>query len=198
MSMTEKNKIIIIESSEIIQQGLETILNSSLPDIDIVLFGNISELHLFKHQNDIDLIIINCALIEMDYTLLDTKFQYTPYIGMVTNNFWREHKARFNDLIYLTDSAEKIIKIIKNQLSKQRQKKKRLNVKLTNRELDVLKLLIKGYSNKQIASELHISIHTVISHRQKITTKLDIKSTAGLTIYGVINNIVDIDEYLDQ
>ncbi len=64
---------------------------------------------------------------------------------------------------------------------------------LSEREIDVLKKVVSGLSNKEIADELCISIHTVISHRKNITRKLNIHSTAGLTIYAIVNNIVDIE-----
>ena len=50
--------------------------------------------------------------------------------------------------------------------------------------------------NKEIAEELFISIHTVVTHRKNITNKLGIKSTAEMAIYDVANNIIDINESL--
>ena len=60
---------------------------------------------------------------------------------------------------------------------------------LTNRETDVLKLIIKGLMNKEIADSLNIGIETVISHRKKITSKLGIKTVSGLTMYAMMNGI---------
>ena len=51
----------------------------------------------------------------------------------------------------------------------------------------------KGLSNKEIADVLFISTHTVISHRKNIARKLNIHSTAGLTIYAIVNKLVDIN-----
>jgi DNA-binding CsgD family transcriptional regulator len=62
---------------------------------------------------------------------------------------------------------------------------------LTIREKDVLKLVALGYSNKVIAEKLFISIHTVISHRKNITEKTGIKSISGLTVYTILNNLID-------
>lgn len=64
---------------------------------------------------------------------------------------------------------------------------------LTERETDVLRLVAYGYSNKDIADKLFISIHTVISHRKNITEKLSIKSISGLTVYAMLNNLIDSD-----
>lgn len=64
---------------------------------------------------------------------------------------------------------------------------------LSERELDVLIQVVNGLSNKEIADVLCISTHTVISHRKNITRKLNIHSTAGLTIYAIVNKLVDIN-----
>jgi DNA-binding NarL/FixJ family response regulator len=62
---------------------------------------------------------------------------------------------------------------------------------LSERERDVLILVAKGLANKEIAEQLNISIHTVMSHRKNITHKTGIKSVAGLTVYALLNNLLD-------
>lgn len=64
---------------------------------------------------------------------------------------------------------------------------------LSDRERDVLIQVVRGLSNKEIADVLCISMHTVVSHRKHITSKLNIHSTAGLTIYAIVNKLVDIN-----
>jgi regulator of cell morphogenesis and NO signaling len=64
---------------------------------------------------------------------------------------------------------------------------------LSDRERDVLVQVVRGLSNKEIADVLCISTHTVISHRKNIARKLNIHSTAGLTIYAIVNKLVDIN-----
>jgi len=68
------------------------------------------------------------------------------------------------------------------------------NDELSEREKDVLIQVVKGLSNKEIADVLCISTHTVISHRKNIARKLKIHSTAGLTIYAIVNNLIDLKE----
>jgi regulator of cell morphogenesis and NO signaling len=70
---------------------------------------------------------------------------------------------------------------------------KPLQEELSDRERDVLIQVVRGLSNKEIADVLCISMHTVISHRKNITRKLNIHSTAGLTIYAIVNKLVDIN-----
>ena len=64
---------------------------------------------------------------------------------------------------------------------------------LSEREKDVLVQVVRGLSNKEIADVLCISTHTVISHRKNIARKLNIHSSAGLTIYAIVNKLVDLN-----
>lgn len=65
---------------------------------------------------------------------------------------------------------------------------------LSQREKDVLSLIVKGYINKEIADMLNISTPTVIFHRRNISEKIGSKSVGRLTIYAVMNGIVDVRE----
>ena len=65
---------------------------------------------------------------------------------------------------------------------------------LSQREKDVLSLIVKGYINKEIADRLNISTPTVIFHRRNISEKIGSKSVGRLTIYAVMNGIVDVRE----
>lgn len=65
---------------------------------------------------------------------------------------------------------------------------------LSKREIEVLRLIVKGFINKEIADKLNIGLTTVITHRQNITKKLSAKSVSSLTIYAVMNGFVNIDE----
>jgi len=62
---------------------------------------------------------------------------------------------------------------------------------LTSREAEVLQLIAEGFSNKQIASELCISIKTVEKHRQQVMNKLNIHDVAGLTRYAISKGMVE-------
>ncbi len=64
---------------------------------------------------------------------------------------------------------------------------------LSSRERDIIIALVQGMSSKEIAAHLDISINTVITHRRNIAHKLQIHSQAGLTIYAIVNNLIDIN-----
>lgn len=68
---------------------------------------------------------------------------------------------------------------------------------LSKREKEIVACVAKGMANKEIAETLFISIHTVLTHRKNIAKKLQIHSAAGLTIYAIVNKLVEIDEIKD-
>lgn len=65
---------------------------------------------------------------------------------------------------------------------------------LSPREKDVVVGIVKGMSNKEIATEINVSVNTVMTHRRNIATKLQIHSAAGLTIYAIVKKLVKLDE----
>ncbi|NOQ24076.1 MAG: hypothetical protein GQ564_01830 [Bacteroidales bacterium] len=65
---------------------------------------------------------------------------------------------------------------------------------ISKREIDILKNIALGLSNREIADKLFISAHTVVTHRKNITRKLGIKTVPGLTIYAILHKIINIDD----
>ena len=64
---------------------------------------------------------------------------------------------------------------------------------LTDREIEVMSLIVQGFINKEIADRLNIGLSTVITHRKNIMEKLGMKSVSALTIYAVMHGYVDIN-----
>lgn len=69
---------------------------------------------------------------------------------------------------------------------------------LSEREKDIVRCVARGMSNKEIADSLFISAHTVATHRKNISAKLDIHSSAGLTIFAILHHIVELDDVNPQ
>lgn len=65
---------------------------------------------------------------------------------------------------------------------------------LSEREKEIIVQVVKGLSNKEIAEALFISVNTVMTHRRNISRKLQIRSAAGLTIYAIVNGLVNLDD----
>lgn len=66
--------------------------------------------------------------------------------------------------------------------------------KLSQREKEVLKLIVKGRLNKEVADELKISLPTAIFHRNNICDKLHTRSVGKMTVMAVLSGLVDINE----
>lgn len=65
---------------------------------------------------------------------------------------------------------------------------------LSQREKEIVVCIAKGMSNKEVADALNLSVHTVTTHRRNISNKLQIHSPAGMTIYAIVNRLLDLHE----
>lgn len=65
---------------------------------------------------------------------------------------------------------------------------------LSEREREVVGHIVRGLTNKEVAERLFISVNTVLTHRKNISRKLNIHSVSGLTIYAIVNQLVNLDE----
>ncbi|MBI2967788.1 MAG: response regulator transcription factor [Bacteroidetes bacterium] len=64
-------------------------------------------------------------------------------------------------------------------------------VRVTDREIEIIKLIAGGYTNKEIAAKLYLSSHTVHTHRKNIMSKIGVNNTAGIVMYAVRENLLD-------
>ncbi|MDR1583459.1 MAG: LuxR C-terminal-related transcriptional regulator [Prevotellaceae bacterium] len=190
--------IAIIEKSNIIKEGLTYLLKSHNICSQIAKLDSIDDwFFIFKDEKP-DLVIINPdRLKDMDLDKIRLKFGISdkiPFIGLLYQYFDREIYNMFLSTIYITDTEDVILSKLRN---KQKKEQGSAGEKLTDREKAVLKQLLKGLSNKEVAQKLAISPHTVITHRKNIVEKTGIHSLSGLAIYAILNNITDIDEISD-
>lgn len=196
MENRKKHKILLIEPSEIVSMGISAIIARN-PEFTIV--QTLSNPGYYNAQNsDIDIIIINPAVI--DY---NERFDIRSYFGnenitivALTHGSYEESVLRqYNGCIGIYDNAQRIIQKLKNALEENAQTPKNDINELSPRERDILTAVAKGKTNKEIADEFNISIYTVISHRRNISQKLGINSIPGLTVYAIMNKLVDITDF---
>ena len=99
---------------------------------------------------------------------------------------------RFDAVVSIYDTAEQIKeKLLQLHGSEAGGKE---HDTLSAREREIVVCVVKGMTNKQIAEKLCLSLHTVITHRRNIAGKLQIHSPAGLTIYAIVNKLVELSE----
>ena len=65
---------------------------------------------------------------------------------------------------------------------------------LSEREREIVGCIVRGMTNKEIAENLFISVNTVLTHRKNISRKLNIHSVSGLTIYAIVNKLVNVGD----
>jgi DNA-binding NarL/FixJ family response regulator len=199
--MGKLNYIAFVSMPTIIKEGIMTVLNPKKRNLKAYTFNNIQELNNYSNKSIFELIIINSDITGNEIKNINNLKSTIPnskIIGIISNNPNRDFYSLLDNKIFLNDNSSKIVEIVELCLSNEnKSNKKSFENKLSERETDVLKLLIQGKTNKEIADELFISIHTVISHRKNITTKLGIKSIAAMAIYAVANNIIDLNDNLN-
>ena len=191
--------IIIVETSEIIFEGISSILSNTGHIYNIKQATNFAELEQLNLRARADIVIINPQLIQnqvKEFQLVKKELPGTHWIGIVYTFIDPLILSALDEIVNINDKTEKIIALVQKLLSSPDQSNGQLHQEtLSERETDVLKLLVAGNANKEIADKLNISTHTVISHRKNISQKTGIKSVSGLTIYAVVKNIITIDNY---
>ena len=192
------NRIIICEASEILTTGLYDILQG-IAGCDVVARIDTPEPIEEKIITcDANLLIINPNLLgHTDRNLPSQLVKEHPQlcvIAFVTTYIESSLLKPYDAVIELNDSKLKILNTISQIERKSDKMEKNEDVELSKREIDVLVAVAKGMMNKEIADQMNISIHTVISHRKNITRKTGIKSVSGLTVYALLNNLIDENE----
>ena len=189
-----RNRVIICEASEMIIIGLAEIIDS-MAQFDVVARLDSPE-HLSEKitASDANVLIIDPMLLgfhNKDFLLqLGKEHPQVTMIALVTSYLDHSMLTPYSGVIEINDTKSKIISKM-NEFVQSEITKNTDDVELSKRETDVLVAVAKGMMNKEIADQMNISIHTVISHRKNITRKTGIKSVSGLTVYALLNNLID-------
>lgn len=184
----------ILEPSAIIVNGLSNILLKA-GKFDLYKIDYVADMQRFITANKLQLIIINPQLLQQDgreLTHLKQKNPNVVWCALVYSFIDPKYLNQFDLQIAITDVPNEIVDAVMSKLNDESADDADLSMQLSDRELDVLRLLAQGNMNKEIADKLNISVHTVISHRKNITQKTGIKTQSGLTIYALSNKIINI------
>lgn len=192
-------KILIAETSPIISSGLSSFLNDMNQIAVASIVDNIDDLQDKIIMHNPDVLIINPMMLGcMLNTFVKQMTQNHPNINrvaLVTSYVDKNILKNFKEVIELSDNKQKVInKMLNLQNNNDETSAQNESVDLSNREVDVLVCVAKGMTNKDISDMLNISVHTVITHRKNIVKKTGIKSVSGLTVYALLNNLVEESE----
>ena len=196
-------KIAVAETSVIIRSGLTAVLKR-LPNLNVhpIEISSPESLQSYIHLNTPDILIVNptfggwfdIATFKIENGKVETKY-LALVCSVIDNNSLKE----YDDHLSICDDTE-IISTKINQLlcTDEEEEKKNEQETLSQREKEIITCVVKGMTNKAIADQLYLSIHTVITHRRNIARKLQIHSPAGLTIYAIVNKLVELQDIKDN
>ncbi len=191
-------KVLIVEPSVIIAEGLRHIIDA-FPDFSVVNIQQDAIGASMQRLSDIDadLVIVDPSVCS---GMLRTESERNafkellnvPVVALLTTAMEASSISRFDNVIYLADRSDEIEHKLKATIKTTSQEQKSEGEELSSREKEILVCVAKGMLNKEIADHFNISIYTVITHRKNITRKTGIKTVAGLTVYALLNNMIDM------
>ncbi len=190
----KRTGVIVAIESYMLRKGVVTILNRVTGVTVIREFEAAAPLQKFIQTRNRDLLVLSQSLFDESGHLLFNDGDLQERTILLTQGNKKEAKQGLPS-IDSADNKEKIINKIKELMEAQPfTPDEPYLFNLSPREKTIVRLVSLGYTNKQIAEELFLSAHTVITHRKNIGHKLGIKSVSGLTVYAIVNNIITIEE----
>lgn len=196
MSRDEKLHIVVAETSPVISAGLSFCLRR-LPGIQ----AQTIEVHSYDDLIDciksthIDIVVVNPTFggTFSPQQLRESAGDDVKVAAIEISQLDKQTRALYDETISVVEDlpsmATKIRSLDRNTDDADPDKEP-----LSQREKEIITLVVKGMTNKEIAERLFISIHTVMTHRRNIARKLEIHSATGLTIYAIVNHLVDLSE----
>ena len=190
-------KIAIIDANTLATLGLKQILLTVMPIMTVDTFGSFTELEAnhpeqyFHYFVSMNVVLENKPffLAQRKKTIvltlsLDTMSQLSEFHSLCINV---PESELVRSLLMLEQHAHghgqnlpPMPKVLQQKI-------------LSDREIEVMSLIVQGFINKEIADKLNIGLSTVITHRKNIMDKLGLKSVSALTIYAVTHGYVDIN-----
>lgn len=195
---TDTGNIVFNSLPDIIAEGLISLLHEQFPQYRTYRFKSILEYKSFSLTNRIDLVITNDKNFESNQRIFNALKKENPKTVWILFQYQYINSsvtAQFDEIITIDQDIEDILSVIRKSIQKSGYYSEELRSEfLSDREKEVLKLLVSGFSGKEVADKLNISVNTVMSHRKNISQKTGIKSLAGLTIYAVTNKIISMSK----
>lgn len=193
---SDLKKVLLIVPSKIIARGIEAIL-SQLGEFRVEgILTDLSHSSELRLRNmDADIIIVDPVI--FDYVSRSSvrsrlsEYSDAAVVALKTIPLDEDHHKQYDAVIGLNDDPVLMVRKLRESLASRQENQEAEDYDLSAREKEILVCVAKGMLNKEIADYCNLSIHTVITHRKNITRKTGIKTVAGLTVYALLNNLID-------
>ncbi len=190
-------RYIIAEPHYLLRKGLKTFFNEFRSAELVCEIENKKDFSRLVKKYKPDIVFVTPTFIQPKQLQQDIK--NTPRLSKIKFiAIQKENTPQTNNLfeesININDTKENIRQKLNPIIEHVAKDEKKQNQRLSSREETILKNVAQGKTNKEIANELFISEHTVITHRKNITKKLGIKTVSGLTAYAIINGILNLNQ----
>lgn len=189
---SQKIHVFILSDSYLLRTALKNIINDSFVNNTIYEFSCFDDINVFNEQLP-DFIIfdlMSCELSEINISELRIKYNKSKFVRL--DRFIAKSDNLYDIIISIISEKSEIIKSLKKAYPE----KEKYSSELSARENEIIALVAKGLTNNEIAEQLFISSHTVITHRKNIVKKLGIKTVSGLTVYAVLNGLVNANDVI--
>lgn len=189
--------IAVVESSAIVRGGLAAILRR-LGDLNVqpVEISSKESLRHCMEAHQPDILIVNPQFggwFDLDGFRQEYPHADIKYISLIYTVVDSNQLKGYDETVNLFDDVESLTRKISVLMNVADEEEGDAS-SLSQREKEIVGCIVRGMTNKEIAEKLFISVHTVITHRRNITRKLQIHSAAGLTIYAIVNKLVELGE----
>ncbi len=213
-----KIRILIADDHEIFRDGIRALLEKE-KNIEVIGdAANGSEVINFLENNEVDVILMDIDMgningidatfnlkkkyPEVNVLALSMYGEYNYILKMIeagANGYILKNAGKEEMLTAINSvaaggsyfSREVSMRLFENINKLQKSTANKSEIPLTNREIEILKLIAQEYSNAEIADKLFISIRTVDTHRRNLIEKLGVKNTAGLVKYAMKKGLID-------
>lgn len=189
----KRYRVVIVEPSRLIAEGLRVMLAQSEFEV-VALVSDMRQMLERFLSYEADIVVLGSQVVwgqKQGLRYTHPELQNVALVMLSTTVCDEEYVRQMDGVMNIYDQAEQIVRKLHSAVEQSQTNPYSDSHELSERERDVLVLVAKGLANKEIADSLNISIHTVISHRKNIAHKTGIKSVAGLTVYALLNNLLD-------
>ncbi len=197
--MEDKKSVILVSPSEMVARGLEVVLGDSAEFRVEEIFHDLSR------PVEARLRIVDPDIVIIDPTVFDFRSRKegrgrladicdSIVIALDVSGLTDDVLRQYDGSVSIYDRPDEVVRKVRSSMeSKQTDSIVSDGGELSSREKEILVCVAKGMLNKEIADKLNLSIYTVITHRKNITRKIGIKTVAGLTVYALLNNLIDMN-----